>query len=309
VTRFVACLLFLAAWLPPIEAPPRIVIVMSADAPPYQQALSGLRRDLLSTVPNATLDVIPLRGDTARVAEALQTIRGNGTPATLIVTLGALATRTLLGRVNGVPIVAGMILNAGELRGTANATGVYLEFPVDVELDWLRRLLPGSRHVGVLYHGDESGRRVAEARRIAAASGGHFTVEAIRVEDPSELPDALSQLTNRADVLWSLNDPIVYNPETARSLLVFSLRNRIPFIGQSSAWVRAGALYALERDYDDVGAQCAQLAVRILRGEDAGSLAPASPRKVRYSLNRHTAVEMRFALTDAVVRGAVEVVN
>ncbi|HET7791187.1 MAG TPA: ABC transporter substrate binding protein [Gemmatimonadales bacterium] len=307
--RIATALLLLTAAARPIGPAQRVVVVLSADAAPYQQALTGLRRALLASAPSAAVEVVALQGDTARVAQAVQTIRGGGTPAALVVTLGTLATRELIARVRDVPIVAGMILNPGELRGAPNATGVYLEYPVEVELDWLRRLLPDSRRIGVLYHGDDGSQRVAAARRIAAAGGDAFTVVAIRVGGPEDLPDALAQLTNRADVLWSLNDPVVYNPETARSLLLFSLRNRIPFVGQSAAWVRAGALYALDRDYEDVGAQCADFAARILGGESPAALAPARPRRVLYTLNRRTASELGFPLPDAVVRAAADVVN
>jgi putative ABC transport system substrate-binding protein len=202
-----------------------------------------------------------------------------------------------------------MILNPRDLQSSPNATGVYLEYPVDVEIEWLRHLLPGTRRIGVLYHGDDGAQRVADARRIAAAGGESFTVVAVRVDDPAALPDALVQLTNRADVLWGMNDPVVYNPETARSLLLFSLRNRIPLVGQSTAWVRAGALYALDRDYDDVGAQCADAGARILAGEAVANIAPEPPRKVTYTLNRRTAADLGVSLPDVIFRGAAEVVN
>jgi putative ABC transport system substrate-binding protein len=109
--------------------------------------------------------------------------------------------------------------------------------------------------------------------------------------------------------LWSLNDPVVYNPETARSLLLFSLRNRIPMVGQSGAWVRAGALYALDRDYDDVGAQCAQLTALILAGAMPATVTPVPPRKVRYIVNARTAADIGVALPEAILRGAAEVVR
>lgn len=298
-------LLVLSAITWPVDAPRHVVVVVSADATPYQQALAGLRRGLQARTPPVVMDVVTLQGDTTRIGDALSAIRGN---AAVVVTLGTLATRALIHRIGDVPVVAGMILNSRELEDSPNATGVYLEYPVDVEMEWLHRLLPDARRVGVLYHGDDNTQRVADARRIAAASGS-FTVVAIRVENPDALPDALAQLTNRADVLWGMNDPVVYNAETARSLLLFSLRNRIPLVGQSNAWVRAGALYALDRDYDDVGAQCADVVTRILGGEAPRELPPEAPRKVVYSLNRHTAGDLGFVLPQSVVRGALDVVN
>ncbi|HET9707745.1 MAG TPA: ABC transporter substrate binding protein, partial [Gemmatimonadales bacterium] len=164
--RILGLLLALPAAAPPRTAPPRIVVVVSADAVPYQQALAGLRRELTAAIPGADFDVVALGGDTARIAEAVRRIRGGPAPATLVVTLGTLATRGLVSRVPDIPIVAGMILTAAELDGAPNATGVYLEYPVEVELEWLQRVLPDNHRVGVLYHGAESGRRVAEAERL-----------------------------------------------------------------------------------------------------------------------------------------------
>lgn len=294
---------------PVVESAPArpVIVVMSTDAEPYQQALAGLRRELLAAAPGTTLDVVALHGDTARISLAVEAIR-RGAPA-LIVTLGTAASEGILGRVDSVPVVAGMILNPAALKGAPNATGVYLEYPVEVELQWLQHILPGGRRLGVIYHSPESGRRVAEARRVAAADGNRVTLQAIRIDGPAQLPDALLDLTNRADVLWSLVDPVVYNAETARSLLLFTLRNRIALVGQSTAWVRAGALYALDRDYDDIGAQCAGLALRILAGEAPATLRPVAPRKVRYVVNRRTAADLRLTLPPRVWREAAEVVN
>jgi len=281
-----------------VPAAPRVLVVLSSDAQPYQDALNGLRH---AAPAGTALDVVALHGDSTRMGDVLSAVRADPRPA-VIVTFGTMATRNVLRRVTDLPVVAGMILNPAELDGAANATAVYLEYPVEVELEWMTRLLPGHHRIGIVYHAAEGGRRVERARQLVS-------IQAIHIDGPAELPDALQQLTNRADVLWSLNDPVVYNPETARSLLLFSLRNRIPMIGQSSAWVRAGALYALDRDYEDVGAQCAQLMIQVLAGALPADLAPVPPRKVRYAVNMRTAADIGLTLSDAVVRGAAEVVH
>jgi len=286
-------------------AAPRVMAIVSQDADPYQQALAGFRRELERANPGVTFDLILLHGDAGKLPEALGAV--TRTRPALVLVLGTLATREAVKQIRDIPIVAGMILNAGELDRAANATGVYLEYPVQTELEWLRRLLPAERRVGVIYNSAENERRIGEAQRVAAA--GDLSIQAIRVSGPEELPDALMSLGNRADVLWGVADPVVYNPETARSLLLFSLRNRIPLIGQSTAWVKAGALYALDRDYADVGAQCAELAAKVLGGQSPSALPPAPPRKVRYAINRRTAAEMKLHLPERVLGAAAEVVN
>ena len=121
------------------------------------------------------------------------------------------------------------------------------------------------------------------------------------------MPNVLETVAKRVDVLWAIPDSVVVSPETAKTLLVYSFRNRIPFIGLSSAWVKAGALFALDWDYEDVGAQCGELAIRIFRGTRAGKIAPESPRRVTYSVNRKTAREMRVVLSESVISGAAKV--
>lgn len=285
--------------------PVRVVVIVSQDAAPYRAALAGFRRELERGTDSLEWHVVQLLGDPARAAEPLAHARDGH--ARLVLTLGTLATRASLDRFRDTPVVAGMILTPSELAGSANATGVFLQFSVETELEWLVRLLPSYRRVGALYHSSEARERVGQAERVARTAS--LSIQGYQVGGPQEIPDALESLSNRADVLWAINDPMIYNPETAKSLLVFSFRHHIPLIGQSTPWVKAGALYALDRDYDDIGVQCAELASKILEGRAPSSLQPLAPRKVRYALNRRTAAQMKLELSDQVVRGAAEVVE
>lgn len=281
----------------------RVLVVMSQDAPPYQHALNGFRGELSRTRSGLDVRVLQLGGDAARASQLL----ARAPEADLVLTLGSLATRESLQRFRRTPVVAGMILSPDEISGASNATGVFLQFPVETELEWLGRLVPSVRRVGVIYHSDATRDRVSHAQRLAA--GGNLSIQAYQIDGPQELPDALQNLADRADVLWGVTDPMVYNPETARSLLVFSFRHQIPLVGQSEPWVKAGALYALDRDYGDIGHQCAELAEKILGGRAPTMLPPVPPRKIRYTVNRKTARQMKLELPERTLRDAAEVVE
>jgi putative ABC transport system substrate-binding protein len=287
----------------PSPAAARVLVVVSQDGPAYRDALASFRRSLVRDRPALDLRVIQLDGNPATASQQIP-----ATPqADLVLSLGTLATRESLRRFPTTPLVAGMILSAEELDGSPNATGVFLQFPIQTELEWLTSHFPALRRVGVIYHSAETKNRVARAERLAVES--NLSIQAYHIDGPEELPDALKNLADRADVLWGLTDPVVFNPETARSLLVFSFRNQIPLIGHSTPWVKAGALYALDRDYTDIGAQCAELAEKILGGRAPSSLPPVPPRKIRYTLNRKTAEQMKLELPDRVFRDAAEVVE
>lgn len=305
-------LVLAALGVPPKPAAPRqardtthVVVVVSQDAAPYREALAGFRKELERGNGILTFQVLQLQGDSARAAQVLA--QAGAGKASLVLALGTLATRESLQRYHGVPVVAGMILTPSEIEGAPNATGVFLQFPVETELEWLARLLPGQRRVGVLYHSAEAKDRIAQAQKLAA--GVNLNIQAYEVDAPQQIPDALQSLSNRADVLWGITDPMIYNAETAKSLLVFSFQHQIPLVGQSTPWVKAGALYALDRDYGDIGVQCAQLAAKILEGKAPSSLTPMAPRKVKYALNRRTAAQRKVEFPDRVVRDAAEVVE
>jgi putative ABC transport system substrate-binding protein len=291
--------------LPSATTAPRVRVLVSQDAPPYEEALRGLRETLDRLDPKPVLDVRLLHGDAARARDAAAEVRKG--EVDLLIALGSLATQSSVGRVPDVPIVGAMVLRKEDLQGAPNATGVFLEFPPDTEMRWLSQLLPGQKRVAVLFHSPENRGRVEEAGRAAGSRG--LSLNARKVDSPEEIPMALENLVTRADVLWGIADPMVLTPQTAQPILLFSLRNRIPFIGLSETWVRAGALYALDRDYEDIGAQCGEMAREILRGTAPRALPPLPPRKVTYSVNLRTARTMRVEIPPDLLKRARSVVD
>lgn len=289
----------------PAKREARVFVLVSQDAPPFQAAVSGLKRVLETPEMKPEIEVVQLRGDAAQAGGAVQQARQGR--AQIILTLGSLATQAAVREVREIPIVAGLILNADDLGKAPNVTAVILEFPVETEFRWLQRLLPGEKNIAVLYNPAENQNRVDAAGK--AAKGLGLVLNARKLESPKELPDALDALTNHADVLWGLADQVVLTPQTAQPILLFSMRNRIPFVGLSQNWVKAGALYALDRDYEDIGAQCGELAVKVLQGTPPASLPPVPPRKVVYSINLRTARHMKLDIPSGVLRDAQAVIE
>jgi putative ABC transport system substrate-binding protein len=281
----------------------RIAILMSQDGGPYQEVLTGFRHTLNQQGMQAMFEVHPLRGDSDTLRQAVQEIKQKG--AQLLFTLGSLATRGAVEYLAEFPILATLVLNADELKQAPNATAVVLEFPVETELQWLHRILPQQQTIGVLFNPTENRDRITAATRVAHNLGLKLLTQEVRT--PQDLPHALDALARQADVLWGITDQIVFSPQTAEPILLFSFRNRIPFTGLSTAWVKAGALYALDRDYTDLGVQCGALAFQILRGVQANALPFASPRKVTYTLNLRTADHMKIDISQPLIDGAQQI--
>ena len=306
VRAVVVVVITLLIWYVPSSsgfADTRIVVLTSQEDGPYQEVLTGFRSALDQQGIQAMFEVYALRGDGSTMRQGEQEIKAKG--AQLLFTLGSLATQGAVEHLAEFPILATLVLSADELKQAPNATAVVLEFPVEIELQWLHRILPQQQTIGVLFNPKENQNRITTATQVAHNLG--LKLLAQEVKTPQELPHALDALAQHADVLWGIADQTVFSPQTAEPILLFSFRNHIPFAGLSMAWVKAGALYALDRDYTDLGAQCGALALQILHGTQAHTLPFAPPRKVTYALNLRTANHMKIDISQPLIDGARQI--
>ncbi len=280
------------------EAPSRITVLVGQRAAPYAEVVEGLRAGLADQGVSLELDVHTFDGE--RPAKAVIDQVAAGDP-TLVVTIGTEATRSVADHGPGLPQVAGLILDESDLAGATNATGVVLRFPFEVRLRWLARTLPGCETVGIIYDAGRNG-LIADARRAARALGMH--IEARPVRSAKEIPGALSSLSNTACAVLGVADPLVLTRQTAKAFLLFSFRNKIPFVGPSEPWVKAGALAALTWDYDDIGRQLAVLTERVIGGARPADIRPVTPRQAEIVVNKKTARHMKLDLPAGVMRDA-----
>lgn len=284
----------------PAVAGEKIAVLVSSPEQPFVQALKGFQDYVRQQGVDAAYEVHQLGGDLANADHAVQKVRAGG--AHLVLTIGSLATESLVLKVTDIPVVACLVLRLDMLKRSQNATGVGLEFPLDVQFAWLRTLIPDAVNIGVLYNPGENRQRIEEASRVASGRG--LNLVALEVRTPQDLPAALNTLSRRADVLLSVPDSVALAPQMAKPLLLFSFRNSIPLVGLSSSWVKAGALYALEWDYADLGAQAGEMALAILRGAKPSTVPAVPPRRTFYTLNLKTAEQMKIRFSDEQKAGA-----
>ncbi len=280
----------------------RVAILSSYDGKASDDVVAGIKQTLSPLGSGLVLTVYPLQKSADKAAQAVAGIKANG--ADLVFALGSLALESIADELPDLPIVATMILREEDIRKYPQATGVPLEFSVQDQFKWMQKFLPAVKKIGVVYNSDEN-QALIEQAKLAARPLGLSLVEKT-VADPKDLPDALEGLANRADVLWGLTDRMVLTRLTAKDILLFSFRNRIPFVGLSESWVEAGALYALDRDYHDIGEQCGELAMKLLRGGSVTTLSPQSPRTVVYSLNMKIARQMKTEFAEPLIKKAAK---
>jgi putative ABC transport system substrate-binding protein len=283
--------------------PDNIVVVVNQQEVPYAEVLDGFRAYLGRRKPLPVIETVRMAMDEGLQADVVSEIRAYRPQ--LILALGSVALQAVSREIHDIPIIFGLVLKDPHQPLPENCTGVYLDFSLETQFSWLRHILPAASNIGVIYNPTQNRETIAVAEKLAQQLG--LRLDGHAITSPRELPAALDALANNADVFWGISDQLVMTPQTARNLLLFSFRNRIPFIGLSDAWVKAGALYALDRDYSDIGRQCAVMAEKILQGTKVEELPPEAPKRVIYILNRHTAEQMKLELPVELLRGAAKV--
>ena len=285
-----------------VAASPKVVIVLSQESSPYVDMVQGFRTSLAGAGVQAQIEIHNLKGNSEHAPNVLRPFKNE--PPTMFLTAGSLATQAVLAEHEEVPVIASLTAHLEKFK-KGNLTGVGLEFSLESQFDVMRRILPELATVGVLYSPKENQEIIDTASKFAKKIGVKLVAKP--VDTPRELPDALESLANNIDLLWGITDQVVVSPQTAEPILLFSFRNKIPFAGLSTPWVKAGSFYALERDYGDIGNQCAEIVVKILNKTAPGTIQVVPPRKVLFSINLKTARTMHLKLSEQIISGASQV--
>lgn len=266
----------------------RLVVVTSGDGAPFGQVEAGIQKQ------GPAVSTLRLTGENAAALSATLARTGKDTA---IVTLGTQASALVAQSAPKAPIVHCMAKDHDAARPSAGTLAVSADIPLPTQIRWMRLLLPGARSVGILYDPARNHRRAVQLAEGLRDHGIAAVLEP--VDGPAALPSALNRLANRVDMLLAIPDSTVFAREHLRALLLFSFRNQIPLAGPTESWVSAGALYAIDWDYEDLGRYCAAMAMHQFAGPRTP---PPTPARTRVVANLRTADQLRISWDDDVRR-------
>jgi putative tryptophan/tyrosine transport system substrate-binding protein len=263
--------LFLAAVsLPASHA--AIVVVYEPGVDAYAEALEGLGAGL-GTNPFRVVE-LPGEPDLTRALNAKDT--------QLIIAVGSRALAVVQSHKAPAPVLATMVLHGREMEGSGH---VDLDVPLSLQLGAMRALWPQHGRVGIIRNPARS-RYSAEAFDSRARKEG-FTSRVVDCDGPGGLLKAVAAMKGKVDFLMCFPDPDLYNAVTIKPLVMASLESRLPIVGFSPAFVRAGAAAGIYPDYRETGRQTAEMALRMMRGEDRGT--DEGPRRIQVAVNQRIA--------------------
>ena len=268
-----------------------IAVIKSRDIDPYNVALKGFEDVLKEKGIKPSITQYCLyclqEGREGVEEETIEEVKSLNPD--LVLTLGSSATRVAQ-TIKKIPVVFSLVLDpveggfvkSRESSGN-NFTGVSLEIPIGDQFQKIISIIPRAKNIGVIYNPGESEKRVKEASKVAKKMG--LKLFSVPVKTEKELPGALKNLRKRIDVLWAVPDSIVFTQQSTKFILLFTLREKLPFMGLSPSFVKAGALFAFYADHYEIGRQTGKAAIRILNGKKPSDIPVAFPQKICLAVN------------------------
>jgi putative ABC transport system substrate-binding protein len=176
---------------------------------------------------------------------------------------------------------------------TAPRSAIYLDQPMERQIALLMAALPGIRHVGVLY--SSAPPELPVIRRMLKDK--NLQLHDRVVDQTHSLNEALEGVLGESEVLFVLPDAEVYNASTIRNVLLTSYRKKVPLLGISPAYVKAGALCAVFTTPEQVADQAVSM---IEHFAETGKLATAQyPSEFEVSVNMQVARSLDLRIRDA----------
>jgi putative ABC transport system substrate-binding protein len=294
---FVLLIVFARGGVHPAEAGNEIVIIKTNQKIPQYNIPAETYKKALS-YPIRELDI---GGDLNKGRGLIGQMKQN--KPKLIFTIGDKATFLAKEGFSDVPIVFSMVLN-WKLLGLSenkNITGISLDVPPESQFTQLKLVVPNVARIGVIYSPEASQELIERAREISVGLG----IELVRVQVTSdkEVKKAWDGIKNKIDALWMVADPLVITQDNFEFLQKQTLRQRIPFMGYSENFVKAGALLSVSPDYETIGSQAASVTLQILEDKkEPRDIQITEPIGTVIALNKNTAKKLGLSLNDPILQ-------
>jgi len=278
-----------------------VAIIVYGNFKAYTFALEGFKNTCHFSVKEYSI------GDVDKEERVLSEIAAENPK--LIFVIGSKIAEAVKERFSNIPIVFALVTNPAQYKLTgSNICGVRLDVSPKLQLSFLKRIAPLVKNVGVIYDPKRTQEIIDEAKGYGTELG--INLIDYKAESKADVSQALNELEKKIDAFWIITDPIVANSVVFEKLLLLSLIRRIPLICPARAFVEKGGCFSLDVDYQDLGAQAADIANLILSGhKKPKDIGVEFPRKVNLILNSNIASKINLSLPQEIIKEATEIIS
>jgi len=186
----------------------------------------------------------------------------------LIIAIGSKTTKSLLDANISAPILSILMpehlaKSFQKLYNTkGNWSSLVIDQPLERKFHLITAIMGKNKKTGVLL-GSYTKDLEKPLKRAARETRQSITIE--HINNPEEIPRSLNTLNNTVNILLTLPDPVIYNKNTIRGILLSTYREKLPIIGFSKAYVKAGAIAAVYSKPEQISKQTAVITNNFLK--------------------------------------------
>ena len=258
-----------------VAAPCEAAVLYRSGSPAYDEAMNGIRAQLADTPCHIRYV------DLAENPEGKPLTLAGGTR--LVTAVGVGAYERVKAEAPGLLVLPALVLRSDLASGDRlrRAGALYADVPLATVLERMRELFPRKTRAGLIHRPSWPLPDAATRDRIRQLG---FDLRIVECKGPDKLLAAFSGLKGAVDFVIAEPDTELYNSATVKPLVLASLDQRLPIVGFSTSFVRAGALVGVYPDFFDAGKQTGELMGQIVQGKSA--LPEESVRSVKVSVNQ-----------------------
>lgn len=269
-------------------------------------ALKGFEDRLKEEGIEAEVEVENLQGDQALTTTAPKKFEGEDYKLVYAIsTPAAQGAKTALPNKNIIysavtdPVEAGLIEGPDKIT---NITGVNDAVSAKEQIESFLKIYPDIKTIGTIFSTNEANSKVqVEALEKACGELG-LKLESVGINNINDIGQALSTLTGKIDAYYALTDNTVASagPIVAENLL----KEKIPSLSAEEGQVSKGLLMSEGVDYYEHGRQAADLAIKILKGEDIKNIHAEDNKASKKKVNGKTAEALGLDLNNENLKDA-----
>lgn len=274
-----------------------VIVLMSSDIKPYNEALEGFKQACDCSVRVLSLNE---RGS----SDLPEQIRKLKPDAVLAVGLGAFMRAR---SIKELPVIYTMVPHTTKAMSSIpeNVSGVCMYLSPEKYINMMAEVFPGLKRIGVIYDPGNTGIIVSEALRTARFKG--IELVSIKTDRPEEVPSLIDNMKNKIDILWMLPDTTVVSSATFEYMLLFSFQNRVPIFSFADKYVEMGAVAGLSIVPFDMGIQAGEIMQKMVLKENLRGPLRIYARKTVLKINSRIADKMGIKISDQIKRKAEDV--
>lgn len=193
------------------------------------------------------------------------------------------------------PVSAGLVESLEQVGGNCTGTSDILDLAAQVEM--IQAMQPEMDSIGVLYTTSEANSVSQLARLKEIAAEKNIEIVEQGVQSAADIPQAAASLAAKVDCINNFTDNNVVN--NLNIVLEQANAAGIPVYGSEEEQVVNGCLASIGLDYIALGNVTGNMALEILNGADASSLAVKTITETTPFINKSVMEGFEIALPEA----------